>query len=88
MTARLISQYSPSRIVACLDGDWRPTWRVDLFPEYKANRAKSRKTSDLNWKLIFDTISSIRDDLQECFPYKVIHVDRAEADDCIGGITN
>lgn len=40
MTARLIMQYRPDRIVACLDCDWRPTWRVALFPEYKANRVK------------------------------------------------
>jgi 5'-3' exonuclease len=38
MSARLISMYRPSRLVACLDGDWRPTWRVELFPDYKANR--------------------------------------------------
>mgnify|MGYP002632361758 CR=1 FL=1 len=38
MTSRLIGMYSPNRIVACIEGDWRPSWRVDLFPAYKANR--------------------------------------------------
>ena len=38
MSARLIAQYKPQRLVACLDGDWRPSWRVELFPDYKANR--------------------------------------------------
>ena len=38
MTARLMNTYKPSRLVLCLDGDWRPSWRVDLFPAYKANR--------------------------------------------------
>ena len=38
MTARLIAQYRPSSLALCLDGDWRPSWRVELFPEYKANR--------------------------------------------------
>jgi len=38
MTARLMNVYKPDRLVACLDGDWRPSWRVDIFPEYKANR--------------------------------------------------
>ncbi|MEY2951134.1 MAG: hypothetical protein RL622_211, partial [Actinomycetota bacterium] len=38
MTARLMNVYKPNRLVACLDGDWRPSWRVDIFPEYKANR--------------------------------------------------
>lgn len=38
MTARLVSMYSPNRLVACIEGDWRPSWRVDIFPDYKANR--------------------------------------------------
>ena len=38
MTSRLLSVYKPNRLVACLDGDWRPSWRVELFPDYKANR--------------------------------------------------
>jgi 5'-3' exonuclease len=31
-------KYQPNRLVACLEGDWRPSWRVDLFPDYKLNR--------------------------------------------------
>ena len=38
MSARLISIYNPDRLVVCLDGDWRPSWRTELIPEYKANR--------------------------------------------------
>jgi 5'-3' exonuclease len=38
MSARLISLYKPQRLVACIEGDWRPSWRVELFPDYKANR--------------------------------------------------
>jgi len=30
--------HSPDRIVACWDEDWRPQWRVDLLPSYKAHR--------------------------------------------------
>jgi len=36
--ARMAVTYQPDRIVACLDGDWRPSWRTELIPEYKANR--------------------------------------------------
>ena len=67
-------------VIAC---DGRDYWRKDVFPYYKAGRKKSRDASDLDWKLIFDTISSIRDDLKEYFPYTVIHYDRAEADDIV-----
>jgi len=38
MTSRLLVEYQPNRIVACLEGDWRPSWRVELFPDYKLNR--------------------------------------------------
>jgi hypothetical protein len=81
------TKFSPKygEMVICADG--RKYWRKDHFPQYKAGRSKSRSESDLNWKLIFDTISSIRDDLQAHFPYKVIHVERAEADDIIGVLT-
>lgn len=67
-------------VLAC---DGKNYWRKDIFPFYKAGRKKTRDASDLDWKLIFDTISSIRDDLAEHFPYKVIHLDRVEADDII-----
>ena len=69
------------QLVICADG--RNYWRRDIFPHYKAGRKKTRDASGLPWTLIFDTMSSIRDDLQENFPYKVIHYDRAEADDTI-----
>ena len=38
MTSRLLVRYQPNRIVACLEGDWRPSWRVELFSDYKLNR--------------------------------------------------
>ena len=38
MTSRLLVKYKPDRLVACLEGDWRPSWRVELFPDYKLNR--------------------------------------------------
>lgn len=64
--------------------DGRHYWRRDEFKFYKAHRKKAREESDLDWQLIFDTLSEIRDDLVEHFPYKVIHLDKAEADDVIG----
>lgn len=38
MTARLITARRPSRLVACWDDDWRPTFRVAAIPSYKAHR--------------------------------------------------
>jgi 5'-3' exonuclease len=36
--ARLVADRSPTALVACMDADWRPQWRVDLIPSYKAHR--------------------------------------------------
>ena len=36
--ARLVEQYRPTDLVCCWDDDWRPQWRVDLIPSYKAHR--------------------------------------------------
>lgn len=72
-------------LVICCDG--KKYWRKDFFPNYKASRKKAREESDLDWKLIFDTMSEIRDDLKENFPYKVMHIDTAEADDIIAVLT-
>jgi len=38
--ARLVGQYHPQRLVACLDADWRPAFRVAAIPGYKAHRAE------------------------------------------------
>jgi 5'-3' exonuclease len=39
MIARLIRAYHPGRLVACMDADWRPAFRVAAIPSYKAHRA-------------------------------------------------
>ena len=36
--AKLVTLYEPTHIIACWDDDWRPQWRVDLIPSYKAHR--------------------------------------------------
>ncbi|TQJ61344.1 5'-3' exonuclease [Arthrobacter sp. SLBN-83] len=38
MIARLTTDYQATHLVACWDDDWRPQWRVDLLPTYKAHR--------------------------------------------------
>lgn len=70
-------------VLAC---DSKNYWRRGVFEHYKAGRKKQREASGLDWKLVFDTISEIREDLATYFPYKVIHVDGAEADDVIAAL--
>ena len=69
-------------VVLCSDN--RKYWRKDFFPFYKAHRKKNREKSDLDWHLIFDMLAKFRNELRENFPYKVIDVEGAEADDIIG----
>jgi len=38
--ARLVRDRNPARLVACLDADWRPAFRVAALPSYKAHRAE------------------------------------------------
>ena len=69
-------------VVLCCDN--RKYWRKEYFPFYKANRKKTRDKSDLDWHLIFDMLTKFKAELKENFPYKVIDVEGAEADDIIG----
>jgi 5'-3' exonuclease len=82
MTARLVTQYKPNRIVACLEGDWRPTWRTDIFPGYKANRVDETGEEDEP-----DTLAPqipLLLDLLDLFGLPMVGVDNYEADDLIG----
>ena len=69
-------------LVICCDSP--KSWRKEVFPFYKANRKSYRESSDFDWKKIFLILNKIRDELRESFPYRVIEVDGAEADDIIG----
>lgn len=68
-------------IIACDNTNY---WRKKIFPYYKANRKKNIETSELDWKNIFECMNKIRAELKEYFPYKVIDIESAEADDIIG----
>lgn len=79
MTSKLIYLYKPNRIVACLEGDWRPSWRVELFPDYKMNRLDESGEEEEP-----DTLSPqipILLDLLEALGIPMLGVDDYEADD-------
>ncbi len=63
------------------------SWRKDVFPQYKAARKANRESDKHDWQQIFDLIESTLQDLRENFPYAVIKIDSAEADDIIGALT-
>ena len=80
MTARLMNVYKPNRLVACLDGDWRPSWRVDIFPEYKANRLEEEGEEEEEPETLTPQIPILLD-LLDLFGIPVVGVDDYEADD-------
>jgi len=64
------------------------SWRKEVFPEYKASRKKKREASSVDWNKFFTMANIVRDEIKENFPYPVITVDRAEADDIIGTLVS
>jgi 5'-3' exonuclease len=81
MSARLINIYKPNRLVACLEGDWRPSWRVDLFPGYKANRVDEEGDEEEP-----DTLSPqipVLLEVLDALGIATVGVDDYEADDVI-----
>ena len=80
-------RYSPTygKIVLCTDSG--NPWRRDFFPLYKAGRKKARDNDDNDWKLIFDTLQIVKDEIRENFPYHYMYVPNCEADDIIAVLT-
>lgn len=67
-------------VIACDDKQY---WRREYFPYYKRNRKKDREKSDIDWSSLFNVLNKLKEELKEHFPYKVIQVQGAEADDVI-----
>lgn len=67
-------------VIAC---DGRSYWRKEIFPQYKGNRAKAREESGIDWDMAHKLIQKIIDEIELIFPYRVVKVNRAEADDVV-----
>ena len=73
-------------LVLCYDD--KHCWRKDYFPYYKQNRKKARSESSVDWTELFDILTKIQNELEENFPYKVLKINGAEADDIIAILSN
>lgn len=67
-------------VIACDDKNY---WRKQLFPYYKANRKKTREASEINWTQVYEIFNKVKQEIKDNFPYRVIQVESAEADDII-----
>ncbi|MGR2752785.1 5'-3' exonuclease [Agromyces arachidis] len=89
MIAKLVADFEPTHLVACWDDDWRPQWRVDLIPSYKAHRVEQVVPGGPD-------IEEVPDPLEEQVPMirevlgllgiPVVGVAEHEADDVIGSL--
>lgn len=82
--ARLSAHYKPDQIVACLDSDWRPSWRTELLPEYKAARDVATDDSEaIQAEIDLERQTPVILDILDAIGLPVIGIDDYEADDVI-----
>jgi 5'-3' exonuclease len=80
--ARLVTDRSPTRMVAAMDADWRPAFRVAAIPSYKAHRVAVADQEEVPDALVPQV--AVIEDVLEALGVPVIGVDGCEADDVIG----
>jgi 5'-3' exonuclease len=90
--ARLVGDYQPTHLACCWDNDWRPQWRVELLPSYKAHRVEKELPRPTEGGAHFE--EEVPDPLEaqipiivevlEAFGIAIVGADEHEADDVIG----
>jgi 5'-3' exonuclease len=88
MIAKLVTEFEPTELIACWDDAWRPRWRVELIPSYKAHRV-ARETSSGSIETVPPELESQIPLIREVLGLLGIPVIGAadhEADDVIGTI--
>ena len=87
MIARLTTDYGATHLIACWDNDWRPQWRVDLIPTYKAHRVAEVMPDAADIEVVPDALEAqipmIRHVL-DLAGIAVVGADEHEADDVVG----
>ena len=85
--ARLVTDYEPTHLACCWDNDWRPSWRVDLIPSYKAHRVESTVPGGRDVEEVPDALElqvPVILEVLEAVGIAVVGADGYEADDVIG----
>lgn len=81
---RLIGDFSPDEVVCAWDDDWRPAWRVELVPSYKAHRVGADGREDVDTDLARQ-IPWVRQAL-EAVGIPVVGAAQYEADDVLASL--
>jgi 5'-3' exonuclease len=82
--ARLVTDRSPTHLVAAMDADWRPDFRVRAIPSYKAHRVASGDQEEVPDPLVPQV--AIIEDVLAALGVPTVGVDGYEADDVIGTV--
>ncbi|MET8181370.1 5'-3' exonuclease [Streptomyces sp. NPDC005336] len=87
--ARLVQDHRPDDLVACMDFDWRPAWRVELIPTYKAHRVaeEAPEGAGVDQEEVPDTLSPqvpVIDEVLDAIGIARVGAAGYEADDVIG----
>lgn len=82
--ARLVTDRSPTHLVAAMDADWRPAFRVAAIPSYKAHRVASGDEEQVPDPLVVQV--AIIEEVLAALGVPVIGAEGFEADDVIGTI--
>lgn len=85
--SRLVEEYGPTHLACCWDNDWRPQWRVDLIPSYKAHRVEVVVPGGSDVEEVPDPLEAqipVIVAVLEAFGIAVVGADGYEADDVIG----
>jgi 5'-3' exonuclease len=85
--ARLVTDHRPDALVACMDEDWRPQWRVDLIPSYKAHRVAAAVPGGPDVEETPDTLSPqvpVIEQVLDALGIARLGAPGYEADDVIG----
>ena len=88
--ARLVQDHRPDDLVACWDNDWRPQWRVDLIPSYKAHRVAEEHELGPDEEEVPDTLTPqipVIEAVLAAVGIARVGADGYEADDIIGTLT-
>ncbi|WP_054813118.1 5'-3' exonuclease [Nocardia arizonensis] len=91
MVAALITRHNPRRLVVCLDLDWRPRYRVDLVPSYKAHRLATQPGAAEGAEEVPDKLTPQVDMILEVLAAAGIATGGArglEADDVLGTLAD
>lgn len=87
IVTRLVTEFRPTHLVACWDDDWRPQWRVDLVPGYKAHRVADEVAGAPDVEIVPDALEMqvpIIREVLAALGIAVVGAPGHEADDVIG----